>query len=159
MFGFFITSIVLNTVSIFAALLTLYSRWWSLALSIFTFISALLTAAAAIIATVMFTIFKTVITSQSGVNIEASLGYQMFGFIWVAAGCSVAAFVIQLFLSCCCASRRDVKTGRRKGSKKAYGQNIGAEVKEKKGPRRRAFWKRRRAAQEGHAVTMADRVS
>jgi hypothetical protein len=42
-----------------------------------------------------------------------------------------------LSLSCCCASRRDVRTGRRKGNKKAYGDANTDEKKRPVGVRRR----------------------
>ncbi|KAH6674542.1 SUR7/PalI family-domain-containing protein [Halenospora varia] len=131
MFGFFLTGVCMNFVNIFLAFLPLYSRWWSLPIAIWMFISALLTTAAAIIATVMFIIFRNVITSQEGLNIGASVGTQMFAFMWIGAAFSIFGWLIHLCLSCCCASRRDVKTGRRKGSKKAYGN---VESDEKKRP-------------------------
>jgi len=58
--------------------------------------------------------------------------------MWIGTGSSIFGFLIHLFLSCCCASRRDVRTGRRKGSKKAYGD---ATTDEKKRPiaRKRRF--------------------
>ena len=40
--------------------------------------------------------------------------------MWIAAGASVIAWIIQMGMCCCCASRRDVKSGRKKGSKKAW---------------------------------------
>lgn len=40
--------------------------------------------------------------------------------MWIAASCSLIAFIIQLGQCCCCASRRDVRTGRKRGSKKAW---------------------------------------
>jgi len=123
MFGFFITGTVLNFVCIFVSFVALFSRWWSFALALLTFVTALLTVAATIIATVMFVIFRNVITSEQGLNIEASIGNQMFAFMWIASACTLAAFVIHLSLTCCCASRRDVITGRRTGSKKAYGDH------------------------------------
>jgi hypothetical protein len=129
MFGFFLTGICMNFVSIFLAPITLYSRWWSLPFAIWTFIAALLTTAASIIATVMAVIFKNVITSQAGLNIGASIGVQMMAFFWVASAFSIFGFVIHLCLSCCCASRRDVKTGRRKGDKGAYGDVTNDEKK------------------------------
>ena len=124
MFGSFVTGLVLNFVSISVVPLALYSRWWSLPLSIFTFIAALLTAAAAIIATVMFTVFRNVVTSQAGLNIGAELGTQMMAFMWIGAGTSILGFGIQLCLSCCCASRRDVRTGRKVGRRSAYREGV-----------------------------------
>jgi len=131
MFGFFITGVCMNFVSIFITPIVLRSRWWSLPIAIWTFIAALLTTAACIIATVMFIIFKTVITSQDGLNIGASLGTQIFVFMWIGAAFSVLGFITHIGLCCCCASRRDVRTGRRKGNKAAYGD---ANTDEKKKP-------------------------
>jgi hypothetical protein len=121
MFGFFLTGVCMNLVNIFLAPIVLYSRWWSFPFAIWTFISALLTTTATIIATVMFVIFKNVITSQQGLNIGASLGTDMFVFMWIATAFSIFGLLIHFCLSCCCASRRDVKTGRRKGRMSAYG--------------------------------------
>jgi hypothetical protein len=129
MFGFFLTGAIMNFINIFLAPIVLYSRWWSLAFVVWSFISTLMTVAATVIATAMFIIFRNVITSQQSLNIGASVGVQMFAFMWVAAAMSLFAWVIHLCLSCCCASRRDVKTGRKHGSKKAYGD---ASMDEKK---------------------------
>ncbi|KAH8685577.1 SUR7/PalI family-domain-containing protein [Tricladium varicosporioides] len=147
MFGFFLTGVCMNFVNIFLAFLPLYSRWWSLPIAIWTFISALLTTAAAIIATAMFIIFRNVITSQGGLNIGASVGTQMFAFMWVGAASSIFGWLIHLCLSCCCASRRDVRTGRRKGSKKAYG-NARSEEKERPVAGSRFRFRRRRTTSD-----------
>lgn len=40
--------------------------------------------------------------------------------MWIAAGASIIAFIIQLGMCCCCASRRDVRTGRKRGSMRAW---------------------------------------
>ncbi len=121
----------MNFVSIFLAPVTLYSRWWSLPFAIWTFLAALFTTVATIVATVMFAIFKKVLTSQVGLNIGASLGTDMFVFMWIAAAFSIFGWVIHLCLSCCCASRRDVKTGRKRGRMSAYGDvvSVGSEEK------------------------------
>lgn len=116
-FGFFLTGVCMNFINIFLAPLVIYSRWISFPFAIWTFISALLTTAAAIIATVLFVIFRNVITSQAGLNIGASIGNQMFAFMWVGAAFSIFGFVIHLCLSCCGASRRDVKKHNKKGRK------------------------------------------
>lgn len=121
MFGFFLTGVCMNFVSIFLAPITLYSRWWSLPFAIWTFIAALVTTAATIIATVMSIIFRNVATSQSGLNIGASIGTDMFAFMWIASAFSIFGWLVHLSLSCCCASRRDVRTGRRRGRRSAYG--------------------------------------
>jgi hypothetical protein len=155
MFGFFLTGLLMNFVSIFLAPLAIYSRWWSLPLAIWTFITALLSTAATIIATVMFIIFRNTITSQEGINIGAELGNVMFGFMWTGAAFSIFGFVIHLGMSCCCASRRDVRTGRRKGSKKAYASEDGVMRQEKSAGgssgKGRMGWMRRKKT-SGHVV-------
>ena len=68
----------------------------------------------------MFIIFRETITSQRGLNIGAEVGTQMFAFMWIGAvGCILGA-VVHLGLGCCGASRRDVRMGRRKGSRAGY---------------------------------------
>lgn len=69
MFILLISGIVLNFVSIFVDWIVIKSRWWSLVMAIFTFCAALATTAGAVIATVMFVIFKNVITSEADINI------------------------------------------------------------------------------------------
>lgn len=137
MFGFFLTGVCMNFVSIFITPVVLFSRWWSFPIAIWTFIAALLTAAATIIATAMFVIFRNVITSQAGLNIGASLGMDMFAFMWIGTGFSLFGFLIHLGLSCCGASRRDVRSGRRKGNKMAYVETGMDEKQGSSGGRRR----------------------
>jgi hypothetical protein len=139
MFISFFIGIVFSVVAIFIVPLALYSRWWSFALAIFTFLTALMTTAASLIATVMFSIFKNVLTSQAGLNIGAGLGLQMMVFMWIASAFSLAAFVVHLGLTCCCASRRDVRTGRKRGSNKAYGDALVKNEKKKSGGGRRLW--------------------
>ncbi|KAH6722286.1 SUR7/PalI family-domain-containing protein [Leptodontidium sp. 2 PMI_412] len=137
MFGFYLTGICMNFLSIFIAPIALKSRWWSFPLTIWTFIAALLTTAATIIATVMAVIFRNTLTSQPDLNISASIGRQMFGFMWTGSAFSILGFLIHLCMSCCCASRRDVRTGRRKGRLSAYGD---AGSDEKKRPFNQRQW-------------------
>lgn len=147
MFALFLTGACLTVPSIFLAPLSIYTRWASLPLTILTFLTTLMTTAAAIIASAMFIIFKKVIHSAADtVNIQVELGSKMFVFMWIASGAAILGWLIQLGQCCCCASRRDVKTGRRKGSKKAYaGLTMGTvdgagpgHVREK--PRARRRW-------------------
>jgi hypothetical protein len=149
MFGFFITGTILAFFCIFVTPVAIYSRWWSLPLSILTFVTALLIVVASIIATVMFSIFKNVLTSQAGLNISAKLGLQMMVFMWIGAGGSLIGFVIQLGLSCCCASRRDVETGRKTGSEHAYEDVNPVPVEEKKSGGRRRWIGKKKASEEG----------
>jgi hypothetical protein len=95
----------------------------------------------------MFIIFRNVITSQAGLNIGASLGTSMFAFMWIGAACSIFGWLIHMFMTCCCASRRDVNTGRRKGRQSAYG---GVGVNEKGGNKgyKMPVFRRRKTAGE-----------
>jgi SUR7/PalI family len=127
MFGGFLTGICMNTVSIFATPLAIFSRWWSLPIALWTFVAALLTVLGSIIGTVMAVIFKVVLTAQPGLNIGASVGVPMLIFMWIASICTVVGHVIHLVLACCCASRRDVETGRRSGDKAGYSSAISSE--------------------------------
>jgi hypothetical protein len=133
MFGFFLTGICMNVVSVFITPIVLYSRWWSFSVAVWTFIAALLAVAATVIGTAMAVIFKMAITSQPGLNIGASLGIVMFVFMWIASAFSIFGLAIHLCLSCCCASRRDVRTGRRTGHKAAYSSAISNEKNQSAG--------------------------
>ena len=79
----------------------------------------------------MFIIMQNAVTSRTEINIGASLGIHMFAFMWIAAGTAILAFVVQLGLCCCCASRRDVKTGRKRGSKRAWSEGWNPAMREK----------------------------
>jgi hypothetical protein len=137
MFGCFLAGVCMNFVSIFLVTVVLYSRWWSLLITMWIFVAALLTTAAAIIGTAMSIIFKSVLTSQPGLNIGASIGTDMFAFMWIGAAFSILGFAVHLSMTCCCASSGDVITGRRKGRLSDYGD---ATSGEKKHPVRGGRW-------------------
>jgi len=74
-----------------------------------TFFTALLTIVAAVVATVMFSIFKNVFMSQgSEFNINATLGTRMLAFMWIASAFNLIAFIIQFGSCCasCCGGRK-----------------------------------------------------
>lgn len=152
MFGLFLTAACLTFLMVFLVPLAVYSRWASLPLMTFTFLSALFTTVASVIATVMvsppapkilfllsnqtnpplqFIIMKDAITQVQELNIGAEIGVEMFAFMWIAAGSAILAWIIQFSLCCCCASRRDVKTGRKRGSMKAWRDSDGGGMGEK----------------------------
>ncbi|CAK4026641.1 integral membrane [Lecanosticta acicola] len=121
MFGLFLAAACVNFLLIFIVPLSIYSRWATFPIAIFTFLGALFVTVAAVIATVMFIIMKDAITSATQLNIGAELGVEMFAFMWIAASSAILAWLIQMGMCCCCASRRDVRTGRKRGSKRAWG--------------------------------------
>ncbi|KAI9711084.1 MAG: hypothetical protein M1812_007278 [Candelaria pacifica] len=123
MFALFLLGICLSSFSIILMPFSIYSRWASLPTAILSFLAALATTAATIIATVMFIIFRNVFTTAPEVNINAELGIQMFAFMWIASGFGILAWLVQMGMCCCCASRRDVKKGKKRGSSKAYAGN------------------------------------
>lgn len=120
MFSLFLAGSCLSFVMTFAVLTSIYTRWITLLIMLLTLLNAIFVAGASVIATALFIIMRNVLTSNTAVNIGASIGVPMFAFMWTASACAIFAFLIQLALSCCCASRRDVKTGRKRGSEKAY---------------------------------------
>jgi len=58
-------------------------------------------------------VFKYAAESQSELNIHSGVGTRMMVFVWVSSGFALLAFVIHAGLGCCCASKRDITTGRR----------------------------------------------
>ncbi|SMY29430.1 unnamed protein product [Zymoseptoria tritici ST99CH_1A5] len=120
MFGLFLTAACLNFLLIPLVPLAIYSRWTNLPIAILVFIGALCMTGAAVIATVMFIIFQVAITRATQLNIRANVGVEMFVFMWIAAGSAILAWLIHMGMCCCCASRRDVRTGRKRGSKKVW---------------------------------------
>lgn len=152
MFGLFLTGTVLSFVLIFAMPLSIFTRWLALPVAILAFLNALFVTVAAVLATVMFVIFKNTISGVAELNIGAEIGTTMFAFMWVASAFTIFAWLVQMGLCCCCASRRDVRTGRKRGNEKAYemdshrgvidghAEPVGENAHPARGVR---FWKRR----------------
>jgi hypothetical protein len=75
----------------------------SLPMVLFTFVTALCTIVASVVATVMFSIFSHVfMNSEADLNIKAYLGTRMLAFMWIASGLTLIGFILQVS-SCCCA--------------------------------------------------------
>jgi magnesium-transporting ATPase (P-type) len=135
MFGLFITSTVLTFVLIFASPLAVSSRppqtissdpgvnrlhpphrrrtfifCRAIPFTIITFLTAIFTIVAAVIATVMFVLFKNIFTSGDAfdLNIRAELGTRMLAFMWIAAAFNLIAFIVELGSCCaaCCGGRK-----------------------------------------------------
>lgn len=120
MFGLFLAGICLDFVMIFIVPWSLFSRWTTLPIMLLTFLAALCTTIATVLGTAIFVIMKKAITSATQLNIRASIGVEMFAYMWVATAAAIIAWIITLCLTCCCASRRDVRRGKKRGSKKAW---------------------------------------
>jgi hypothetical protein len=128
MFGLFITATVLSFIAIFIVPFATSNRppqsisadqhvndvvhphrrptfilFRALPMAIFTFLIALFTIVASVVATVMFIIFKNVFMNNTAdINIKAYLGKPMLVFMWIASGLTLIGFIIQV-ASCCCA--------------------------------------------------------
>ena len=140
MFGLFLSGACLAFVMIFINPLSVFSRWSAFFIAILNFLVALFITVAAVIATVMFIIMRNAFTGVADLNVEAAIGIEMFVFMWIAAGTAIVAFLIQMGECCCCASRRDVRTGRKRGSKKAWNtETVGVSEK----PKRRGMFGRK----------------
>jgi len=137
MFGLFLTGACADFIMILLTPISVYSRWATLAVAPLTFFAALCTTIATILATAIFIILKIAAQSVGELNIKAKIGVKMFVFMWIAAVFSILAFIIQLCLLCCCASRRDVRKGKKKGNRHAYTDAGDVSISEK--PKRGMF--------------------
>lgn len=123
MFGLFLVSAPLAFLCMLLTPLSVFSRWATLPIAILTFLCAAATTAACAIATAMSVILREVIKRRGGeINISAEVGIKMLIFMWIAAGSSIFGWLIQMGMCCCCASRRDVKIGKKIGRRSAYGK-------------------------------------
>ncbi|KAK5936697.1 hypothetical protein PMZ80_011068 [Knufia obscura] len=80
-----------------------------LPLTILTFLALLFTAVGAVVATVMFVIFKNTFSGAAEFNIEAKLGPEMLAFEWIAVGMTLIGFIMQIGTCCgvcCCTGKR-----------------------------------------------------
>ena len=85
----------------------------------------------------MFIIFRNLVEGAAAdVNIGATVGIKMFAFMWVASACSIIGWIVQMGMCCCCASRRDVRKGWKRGARKG-GVDRGQAIEEKPTARRR----------------------
>jgi len=125
MFACFIVGVCLSFLCIFLAPLGFSKKpRWShkarriflrqLPITVLTGLALLFTAVGAVVATVMFVIFKNKFSEQADFNIEATLGTQMLAFEWIAVGMTLIGFLMQLGTCCgvCCC------TGKRKAERK-----------------------------------------
>ncbi|KAJ4327311.1 hypothetical protein N0V84_002209 [Fusarium piperis] len=102
MYAFFMGGISVNFVLIFASLLVIRTRWWSLLMTLLAAIASIFVSVAAIIATVISIAAKVALTAQDQLNIRANIGVKMFAFMWIAAIFTDVAFLLHAALGCCC---------------------------------------------------------
>ncbi|ORY87782.1 actin cortical patch SUR7/pH-response regulator pali [Protomyces lactucae-debilis] len=98
-----IVACVFSFLAILAILPAYRSRWGSFFATIISFVAALFSVGQAVVATVLFSIFSSVINDNlPDLNVKASLGTPMFVLAWLSAGFSLVAFIFVLFTLCCC---------------------------------------------------------
>lgn len=81
----------------------------SLPVTILTFATLLFITAGALIATVMFVIFRNTFAGAADFNIQAKLGPEMLAFEWVAVAMTLIGFIMQIGTCCgvcCCTGKR-----------------------------------------------------
>lgn len=113
MFAFFLAGTILAFVLVFLSPIAIFSRWFSLPMAMISAVTFVLIFAASTIASVISFVFKYAATAQSSLNIHAYVGTRMFVFMWISTGCALVGFILHAGMGCCCASRRDLKTGRK----------------------------------------------
>ncbi|KAH8170638.1 SUR7/PalI family protein [Sarocladium implicatum] len=102
MFVFFITSIGMNFILLLLSPLAMKTRWWSLFITIFGFLSAIFVTVGAIIATAIGVAAKVALTAQDQLNIRANIGITVLVFMWLSAVFTVVAFLMHAAMGCCC---------------------------------------------------------
>lgn len=141
MFGLFLTSACLSFVLIFILPFSVYSRWITIFVVIFTGLNAISIAIASIVGTAISVIFKLALESYHQLNIGAIIGKKMLAFIWIANAFAIFAWIIQVCLCCCCNSRRDVVQGRRQGRGKSATEGTTGQPQVQERRRPILFWR------------------
>lgn len=113
MYAFFTAGTVINFVLMLSSPLVMYTRWFTIPVTIVAAISGLIITVAAIIATVISVAAKVALTAQDELNISAEIGIKMFVFMWIAAILSDLAFILHAAMGCCCKPDRK-RTSREK---------------------------------------------
>ena len=120
MSAFFLIGACLSFILILLKPMMVFSRWTAFSIGLLSFVNAAFLVIASVVATVLFVIMRDVFNDAEQVNINAQIGSAMFAMIWTATVFALLAWIIDLALMCCCASRRDVRSGKKGGSKNAY---------------------------------------
>ncbi|EXJ64949.1 hypothetical protein A1O7_01288 [Cladophialophora yegresii CBS 114405] len=151
MFACFIVGVCLTFLCVFFAPMgfSKHPRWQhrtkriflrQLPITILTFGALLLTAAASVIATVMFVIFRNQFQGAADLNIHARLGRPMFAFMWIATGLNLVGFLMQVGTCCgvcCCTGRRKAeRRSQRQSQLDGSGREGGANGEEEKARQR-----------------------
>ncbi|KAL2427036.1 hypothetical protein ABEF95_007212 [Exophiala dermatitidis] len=132
MFSCFLVGTVLTFLCIFLAPLgfSKHPRWEhrarrvffrQLPVTIVAFAALLFTAAASLIATIMFVIFRNKFSGAADLNIRAYLGVPMLVFMWIGTGLNLLGFLMQIGTCCgvcCCTGRRRAERKSKKMSEK-----------------------------------------
>lgn len=139
MYGFFMAGTILNFILLIGTPLAVKTRWFSLGLSIIGGISAIVVTVAAIVATALSFAAKVALTAQHELNIQAEVGYKMFGFMWTGAVFTLLAFILHAALGCCCRPDRTARASAQEDAatasdseKKSGKMSLGSRVRRRK---------------------------
>jgi hypothetical protein len=166
-FALYLLGAILSGLLIFLSPLSLYTRWASLPLVIVGFLAAASLVVSAGISTALFVIMQVAITSVTQLNIRAKVGVGMFACMWIGAIAATLAWIILFSGCCCCASRRDVRTGRKRGAGRAKGRwvhddldeaDLELEEKERVHEQHHQQQQRRREEEEDEDVLLRQRT-
>lgn len=108
MFGLFLTGLVLAVITLLLLPLPicLRSGWLQFLGTLLSLLTMLCTTIATIIASAIFLVLRHVATQFQELNIGAEIGTKMFVFMWIAAACTIIAWLMETSICCCCRKRR-----------------------------------------------------
>ncbi|KAI5801468.1 SUR7/PalI family-domain-containing protein [Peziza echinospora] len=101
MFVFFIIGIVFNFISVLTGWISIYSRRAAGICGTIQGVGTLGTTLGAMMATTIYSLFRSVFEKAPEVTVMGILGREMFVYMWMAAGFSIAALVLHSTLCCC----------------------------------------------------------
>ncbi|KAF8477036.1 SUR7/PalI family-domain-containing protein [Kalaharituber pfeilii] len=116
MFVCFMVGIAFTFLSICIGWIAIYSRWASGICSCVQGIAMAGTTIAAVMASTIYSLFRSTFEVAPEVTVKGILGEEMFVYMWMAAGFSIASFILHTLL--CCFTRSE-KTFRKKIAKVA----------------------------------------
>lgn len=119
MFASFLVGAVFTAIAVFVAPVGFSGRssWLQhrvrrifvrqLPVTVVTLVALLFVAVGALIATIMFVIFRNTFENATELNIRAQLGPETLAFMWLAVALNLLGFIVQLGACCrvCCGSR------------------------------------------------------
>ncbi|KAJ5174980.1 uncharacterized protein N7482_000857 [Penicillium canariense] len=106
MFIAYLVAFIVTIVEILVGFFAICSRWGSCVTTFFAVLAFLFTTAASITSTVLFSVFKSSLSSTlDAYGITLTLGKNIYAATWLAVVFSLAAVIFWTFSICCCSGR------------------------------------------------------